>query len=186
MPRVLWFIFNLRIKNRVNYLHDPLHLLHTGIIFFWSILENLYILKQLSAVITAAHESIHASISKQTESHLSTTWPGTLWIASHANDLACLFSAWLASFLLQIKVPNSRTYKSHLYTSHAKTTYIQHSNSTQKHTFTYFTFSWVSWRVWLCRHRLVLYGYPKNFKIILVGNWLVAFLEIHQRSMSSV
>jgi hypothetical protein len=119
MPRgVLWFIFNLRIKNRLfTYTKHNYTCYILILLFFCSAIENLYILERLKCVSIAANESILASIPQQTDSHLPTMWPRTLPRASHADDLAWLTSAWLAYSLLQIKVPNSRICKSHWYTS---------------------------------------------------------------------
>ncbi len=60
---------------------------------------------------------------------LPTTWHKTLRLLPQADGLAWqFFLAWLAQNLMLIKVPNSRTYKSHKYTSQPKQHITWHSN----------------------------------------------------------
>jgi hypothetical protein len=68
------------------------------------------------------------------------TWD--TWTTSHDDGLAWLFSAWLAQILLLMKVPNSRTYKSHRYSSQLKQHKTQHSNYTHAHSCSFYISHW--------------------------------------------
>jgi hypothetical protein len=139
LPRwVLWFIFNLRLKNR---LVIRIILRHYDRCTQWSFSYLQY--KQFMHTCIHTWETrrcqhcsewVHPCSSlKAGWFFLFTTRLWGCWTASHASDSAWLFSAWIALVLLMIKVSDFKHNKSYIYTSQLKQYKAQHSNYTYTH-----------------------------------------------------